>query len=261
MKTLYTSLSLGVALATSAPAAWMASGLPTNAGAMAQTTGFIYGSTFDVAPGSAFFADQFALFSNSQNGVNQSHTVRIWKLNGSTYSPLSNSDTATFSATNRGTVVSPAIQANRNFRYLPANALTNGFVHVTPGSYFIGYSNAVQGDNFLSIVPALVAATPSFPMGSTMQAAPIGTNNATDIKESLSGFAFTGTGRVPLTSINGSGGFTQVASGTGQNIHFGNFANMNVFANLIVVPEAGSALMGTLLGGLALSYRRRKPAL
>lgn len=257
MKTLYTSLSLGIALATSAPAAWMASGLPTNAGALAQTTGFIYGSTFDVT-GPGFFALDVALFANSQNKFNQSHTTNIWKLTGTTYTPLVGAS-ATFSATNGGTAVSPAIQSGRNFRSLDLDP--EMMVELRGGSYFIGYSNAVQGDNFLSIVPALVPANPPIPMGSTIQAAPIGTNNSTDMKESISGFAFTGTGRVSISTLNGSGGFTQVGSGTGQNIQFGNFGNMNIFANLVEVPEVGSALMGTLLGGLALSYRRRKPAL
>lgn len=255
MKTLYTSISLGIALATSAPAAWMANGLPANAGAGGVTQGFIYGSTFDVS-GPGFFATDVALFANARNSFTQNHTVNIWKLTGSTYTPLSFAS-ASFSATSQGTPVSPAIQSGRNFRSLELSEA----VEMRGGSYFIGFSNATGGDNFLTYFPVLEAGTPSFPMGSTSQAATIGTNNATDIKESLSGFAFTGTGRVSISTLNGGGGFTQVASGTGQNIQFGNFGNMSIFANLVEVPEVGSALMGTLLGGLALSYRRRKLAI
>jgi hypothetical protein len=98
------------------------------------------------------------------------------------------------------------------------------------------------------------------PTGSTTMAAPIGTTFR-DIKENIEGFSFTGTGRVPINTLSVSGGFTRITSGVGQNISSGNFANMNVFAHLVNVPEVGSAIMGTLLGGFALAYRRRKPAL
>ncbi len=204
--------------ASSSFASFMVVGLPDSPSAGAVPAGMIYGSIFNVPSGSSFLFSSYALYDAGTAGFGSDQNVGLYKSNGSNYVRL---EYVTLNA-----AVPTLTVDGRTFATTPASVNI-----LEPGSYFLGYSSATPAQY---LVP---------------QTAAVG-GGVNQIQTADLNFIFNGAGSV-------GGDVASVTSFSVGSITTGNAANINVFGDLVAVPEVGSVLMGTLLTMMGVAYRRR----
>ena len=236
-----------VASVVASPAAYIVGSLPASPLLFPGTvppppaSASIIGSTVRIQTNQSFFLTSLALYDSGTAGFNVAHTAAFYSLSGGTYT-LVPGTTVNFFGT-AGTATSLSGYTYRDV-LLDAPVVLSGGTSLNGTTFFIGFNNVNSSglsgsDLFLNKNASVNDPTWSATVDE-------------GVTEGVAGVKFGSNASLVGNTFPGFFLSSNLANGPANEYGF------NVLANLTAVPEVGSALMGTLLGLMGLSYRRRK---